>query len=169
MTVVFQRFNFRKGRLHFACSDIGPPDKTVILVEKKVALGVALRNKEGCGGGIVVEGKEVGIGKNIDVVNKDGLVVGKEACSLLQSPTRLEQHICLIAKLDVDAEAIIGFYKVDDLLGKVMNIDDDFRHTDALQFLYQNLYKRFTIDRHHRLGHSVRKGFQTSAKTGCKN
>ena len=50
-----------------------------------------------------------------------------------------------------------------DLLGKMMNIDDDFGHTDAFELLDENLHERFSINRHHCLGHCISKRFEACA------
>ena len=169
MTVLFQCFDFGERGADFACGDVGPSDETVLLVEEEVTLGVALGDKKrGCRR-VVVEGEEVGIGEDINVVNEDGVSVGEETSSLLESPTRLEQHIGFVAETDVNVEGVIGFDKVDDLLGEVMNIDDDFCHSDGFQLLDEYLYKGFATNGHHCLGHSVGEGFETSAETGCED
>ena len=102
-------------------------------------------------------------------MNKDRFGIGEEASSLLESPTRLKELISLIAEADVNAKGVIGLDKVDNLLGKVMDIDDDFCHTDGFQFLDEYLHKRFATDGHHCLGHRVGERFETSAETGSKD
>ena len=74
-----------------------------------------------------------------------------------------------VAKLDVDAEMVAGFDEVDDLLGKMMHVDDDMVNTDGFQFLDEDLHERLAVDGHHCFRHGVGKGFETSAETGCKD
>ena len=166
---MFQCFDVGEGGTDFACGNIGPSDETVLLVEEEVTLGVALRDEERGGCRFIVEGEEVGIGEDINVVNEDRVSVGEEASSLLESPTRLKELISLIAETDVNAKGVIGLDKVNDLLSEMMDINDDFSHTYGFQFLNEYLYKGFAIDGHHRLGHGVGERFETSAETGCED
>ena len=88
-------------------------------------------------------------------MDENGFIISEEACSLLKPPTRFEQHCCLVAKLDGDAKAAVGFDKVDDLLGKMVYIDNDFCHADSFQLFNEDLYEWLTIDGYHRLGHRI--------------
>ena len=133
---------------------------------------MALRDEKSrstCGKDFIVEGEEVCVRENINVVNQNRLIVGEEACSLLESTTRLEELVGFIAETDVDAETVVGLDEINDLLSEMMNIDDNLCDTNTLQFLDKYLHERFATDGHHRLGHGVGKGFETSAETGCEN
>ena len=101
--------------------------------------------------------------KSRSTCGKDFIVEGEEACSLLESTTRLEELVGFIAETDVDAETVVGLDEINDLLSEMMNIDDNLCDTNTLQFLDKYLHERFATDGHHRLGHGVGKGFETGA------
>ena len=141
----------------------------MILIEKQISLGLSLRNKE-CGGTcILVKGEQIGVGENIYVVNENELVVGEQASCFFQSSTRFEKHVCFVAELYVDAKRLLGLYEINDLLSKVMDVDDNVGHPDVFESFNQYLYKRFPIERHHRLGHCVGEWFESCAEPGCKD
>ena len=157
-----------------AACEYGPEvlDEILCIVEEKVTLGLTVRYKEGrCIGSesFVVEGEEVCIGQNINVMNENGGVIGEEAGGFLQSSTCLQKHVCLIAELNVDAEMMVGLDKVDDLPCKMMDIDDDVVNTNRFEPLDEDLHEGLSTDRHHCFGHSVGERFETCAKSGSEN
>ena len=99
---------------------------------------MALRDEKSrstCGKDFIVEGEEVCVRENINVVNQNRLIVGEEACSLLESTTRFEELVGFVAETDVDAETVVGLDEINDLLSEMMNIDDNLCDTNTLQFL----------------------------------
>ena len=60
--------------LHFSCFDVGPSHQFISIIEKQIALGVALTHQKNgiCLGGIsVVECMQIEIVEYIDIVDKE--------------------------------------------------------------------------------------------------
>lgn len=56
-------------------------------------------------------------------MNQDGALIIKQRQRLLDATARFEQSVALIADTDVDAEMIIRFEVVDNLIGEMVDID----------------------------------------------
>ena len=92
----------------------------------------------------------------------------EEPGSLLQAAAGVEQDL-LVRDLDPHVEVAVGREIRDDLIGKVVNVDDRFTNTKAPQPRERNLQQRSSADRHERLGTVVSERPQPRAQAGGKD
>ena len=92
------------------------------------------------------------------------LLENKEDAFFKPPPVSSKRSVSSLKRISMPKESFASTK-----LCEVMNVDDDFVHTDALQFLYLNLYEWLTTDGYHRLRHRVGERLQTGAKPCCEN
>ena len=63
--------------------------------------------------------------QNIDIAHKKRFFTVEELFCIQQSATRVKQEICLVGNVNRNAK-IVRFYKINDLLGKMMYVDHKF-------------------------------------------
>ena len=116
---------------------------------------------------LTTEPVEVDIVQNIDIVYEDRLIGVEEVLGMLQSPTRLEQLLSLVAESHQRSIVLLG-YIVENLLGEMVHVD----HKPGVAKIHQTpdvaIEQRSTSYWHQRLGHSVCEGFQSGADSGSK-
>ena len=115
------------GRLDFARLDVLPAHEVHGIVEEQVALGLALADQQH---GILVrlmltgEPVVIDIVEDIDIMDEDGLRIAEKVLGVFQSSTRLEQLACLVAEMHQRSIVLLR-HIVTDLLGKVVDVDDE--------------------------------------------
>ena len=110
----------------------------------------------------------VNIVEDIYIMNQDGGIVMKQVLCLLQSPTRLQQFGSLIAKLHHRCIVLLS-HMIDDLLGKVMNVDYEAVVSLIHQSMDVQVEQRSAANRNQSFGHGVGQGLQTRAQTCRQN
>ena len=110
----------------------------------------------------------VDIVENIDIMDENGRLVGKQRLRLLQPSTRLQESVGLIAEAH-QRSIVLTADVVDNLLGKVMDIDDEVVVALRHQLADVPLQQRLATNGHQRLGHGVGEWFQSGAETGSEN
>ena len=102
-------------------------------------------------------------------MDEDGLGGIEERESLLNATARLEQAVGLIADTDVEAEVIVGFQIIDDLLCKVMHVHYQELITCCLEFLDDVPEQGLSSYPHQCLRHRVCQRFQPRSQSCGKD
>ena len=150
--------------------DVLPAHEAESVVEKQMARRGAVGNEQGCfGSGGSIEGVEVGIGEDVDIVDEDGRCGVEEVTCVFYATARLEQAVAFVADKDIEAEAVVSIEEVDDLLTEMMDVDDDAFEAKCLQTLDDVLQQGLTSHRHEGFGHRVGEGAEACAEAGSEN
>ncbi len=122
------RIEMGEWAAHFARSDVGPADHPMPVVEKEIALSLALADHEQHVVLVLmgIEAGKIGIAQNVDIVNEDRRVgCGKQGEGLPKPTTGVEQRCALIGNVEVYPKIMLGKI-VNNLLAKVMNVHHHF-------------------------------------------
>ena len=84
-------------------------------------------------------------------------VGAEEVGRLTQSTTRIEEFVGLVADLYVKPEVVVLLQIVDDLIGEMMDIDDEMVEAGIPQLIDDALNKRHAAYWHHGFWHRVGK------------
>lgn len=158
------------GTAHLARIDVGPTVENHLIVEEQIALGGATAHQQECIGrtlGIVLV-CEIEIAQYVDIMYQDGTLGVEERQCLPDATTRLEQSGGLIADTDVESEIAVLMQVVDNLLRKVVHIDDDALITSSLELMDDMPKKRLSPHPDECLGHRVGQGLEARPESGCE-
>lgn len=164
-------FHLRPGRLHFTGLDVDPSHEQHVLVEDEIALRLAPTHEQLCASHLmrnaavgahhflvkIIELGQVDIAQNVDIVDENRQVGAEEVRRLTQSATCIEELVGLITDLYVESEVVVLFQIVDNLIGEVMDIDDEMVEAGIPQFIDDALNKRHAAYWHHGFWHRVGK------------
>lgn len=98
-------------------------------------------------------------------MNEDGHGGVEQRQSMLDATTRFEQGGSFIANMDVKAEVLVGLEILNNLVSKVMDVDDDTLEARSTKLLDDMPKQRLATNRNQGLGHTVGDRFQTGTKS----
>ena len=143
-------------RPYLACLHVGPAHEPHVVVEKQVADRLALTHEQGgIISGAIVEGTQVGIAEDVDVMHEHRTVGIEERSRLAQSASRLEQHVALVRHQELHTLHGLGVQVVDNLVGEVVHVDHRPAKTCIVEPLRHMAQERLIAHGHQSLGHGV--------------
>ena len=74
---------------------------------------------------VFVKLPKIDVGEDVHVVHQEGLVAHQERRCLFDAAARVEQVVPLVGDVDRQAEIVVGFQIVDNLLAEMVDVDDD--------------------------------------------
>jgi len=98
-------------------------------------------------------------------MNEDGHGRVEQRQSMLDATTRFEQGGSFIANTDVKAEVLVGLEILNNLVSKVMNVDDDTFEARSVELLDDMPKQGLATNGYQGFGHTVSDGFQTGTKS----
>ena len=114
---------------HLSRSVVEPAVEAHVGIEEKLAGGGAFADQKGSIGTtchmLVIDGSQVDVAEDIDIVNEERLVTIQEGPGLEDAATRIQQLIALVADVDVYAEVIVSLQEINDLLSEMVDVDGD--------------------------------------------
>ena len=93
-------------------------------------------------------------------------MVEEKPGGFFQAATGVQQEIVFAGDFDAHAEIVVGFQVVDNHVGEVMDVDDDFGDAEGAQAGESDFEQRAAIDFDERLGASVGEGAEARAEAG---
>ena len=81
----------------------------------------------------------------------------------------VEEGVTFIGNSDVASPSVVGANGIDDLIRKMVDVDDDVCDTGVTQFLHLPLQQRFACHGNQRFGHGVGKRFETRSETSAED
>ena len=165
------------GPLGFCIATDTAAAELAMLVEEKVARGLALLN--GQGGECVVFGvkadhaRKIDGAEDIDVVDDEGLLrafagLQEKPSGLLEAAAGVEQDL-LAGDFNAHAEVAVGLEVIDDFVGEVMDIENDFTDAEGAQAAQSELKESTTGDSDQRFGAVIGERSQTRAQASGEN
>ena len=157
--------------LHLARLDILPTHESHGIVEEQVALGLALADQQdGIFVSLMLTGKPtvVYIVEDVDIMQQDRRLVTEQRLGLLQSTTGLQQLVGLVTETN-QRGIVLPSDIVDNLLSKMVDIDDEAVVALRLQLADVPLQQGLATYRHQCLGHRVSQGLQSGAQSCSEN
>ena len=116
-----------------------------------------------------IELAEVDIAQNVHIMNKDRVVRVEERGSVAYAATGVKELLALIADADVESKVVVGIEIVNDLSGKMVDVDHKARDTGIAQFEDYALEQGLTANLHHSFWHVVGEGLEACAQACCEN
>ena len=139
-------------------------------IHPEIALRLALAHEQGgIISGTIVEGTQVGIAEDIDVMHEHRTVGIEEGCRLAQSASRLEQHVALVRHQELHSLYGLGVQVVDDLVGEVVHVDHSPTETGIVEPPRHMTQERLIAHGHQCLGHGVGERPQAGTESGGEN
>ena len=157
-------------RLDFPRLNVLPTHQPHGIVEQQVAFRLpAAHQQHGILVSLVLSRKPavVHIVEYVDIVNQHGFIVYKQRGSLLQSPTRFEQCLRLVAEMHQRGIVLLA-HIIHNLLGKMVDVHHKAVIALRLQLSDVQVQQRTAPHWHQRLGHGVRQRFQSGSKPRCQ-
>ena len=158
--------------LHVAGGDIGPADEPHIVIEKEIALGLALTYQQSGHGirtGTRLELLDIQIRNDIDVMHKKILAV-EQRPRKADSAACIPQQFPLIGKPDVQRGKFRRImHIINDLVGEMMDIDDKIINACIPQPHQDMIQKSMPGQRGQRLGKIVCQWLESCSETCRKH
>lgn len=154
------RRNVKTGirRTDFACIYIRPALQTHFVVEKQITARFPLAYQQ-CGVTSHMAGvkaAQINITQDVDIMKQYRNICSSEkGDSLFQAPACIQQLSRFIRNVDVNT-VIALLQMANELLGKMMDVDNDVLHTERLHSFKHNVDQRTACNGYKRLGHYVR-------------
>ena len=160
-------------RFKFARRNVFPASQSAGAVEKKIAACLARRSqKTDIGVAAPVDVKhvaEVEVGEYVGIVDYERFVAVKPSSRRKYAAACVEETVAFVADINRDTEVVIGFDIVNNLSGKVMDVDNHLRDASAPEFVDYEAEHRCAPDFGEGFGMTVGKGFESCAESGSKN
>ena len=118
--------------LHLASLYVCPSTQLHVgFLKHKIAFSLALADKQhGIGVlRLIVEGGQVNIAEDVDIMNEDRCLRMEKWYCLLYASTCFEEHRAFIGDQNVDTEIVMFLQIIDNLFGEMMDIDNDSGET----------------------------------------
>ena len=96
-------------------------------------------------------------------MDENGQVRPEQMRGLSQASARIKQLVSLVTDLNVESKVVILLQIVDNLIGEVMDIDNEMVEAGIPQLIDHALNKRHAAYRHHSFRHRVGKRLQAGS------
>ena len=117
------------GRSGLTSRLVDPSLQPVVIVKDEVAARHSIFYKHCCHCTALhvalIHGIEVDVGQDVGIVHKEWLITVEEMFCLEYSATGVEQHVTLVADVDVKSKIIVVLKKFNNFLAKVVDVDGD--------------------------------------------
>jgi hypothetical protein len=146
-----------------------------MVVEEELAPGGAGLDGEG-GEGVMVfveleHASEVDGAEDVDVVEEEGLVetfwiFEEKPGGFFQAAAGVEEEVVFAGDFDAQVEIIFGAQVGDDLIGEVVDVDDDFGDAEGAEAGEGDFEEGAVVDFNEGFGAGVGEGFEAGAEAG---
>jgi hypothetical protein len=167
----------RDSPLVFCIATDAAAAELALLVEEKIARGVALLN--GQGGECVVfdvkadHARKIDGAEDINVVDDEGLSrafagLQEKPGGFLEAAAGVEQNL-LARDFNAHAEVLVGMEVIDDFVGEMMDVENDFANAEDAQAAEGELKESTAGDGDQRFGAVIGERTQARAQAGGEN
>ncbi len=146
-----------------------------LVVEEELAPGGAGLDGEG-GQGVMFfmeleHGVEVDVADDVDVVEEEGVVKAggifeEEPGGFFQAAAGVEKLVVFAGEFDAEAEIVFGLEEGHDLIGEVVNVDDEFGDAERGEARNGDFQERASVDFDQSFGVMVGEGAEAGAEAG---
>ena len=156
---------------HLPRFHVRPTVQSHLFIEEQIPFGLALADQKSSGipTSLLVKRTDVHIAKDIHIMDEDRAIRIKERQCFLDATTRFQQAFPFIRDTDIHSEVLILFEVIDNLLCKMVDVDDDPFKTRCLQIEHNTLEQRLAPYPPQCFRHGVGKRLQARAQSGSKD
>lgn len=156
-------------RFGFAGLVVDPSPETEVPVEEQGTGGGTFADEECCavriGGSHEVEEVEVGVGEDVDIVDKERFAVVEEGRGVAYAATCLEEEVSFVGDVYAYAEVVVHEIGSEEV-GEVVNVDDDVGEAGLSETLDDVPDERFAVHFDKRFRPVVGERSETCAESG---